>query len=77
MGNAHLSASEILRVVDKYSKDNNVDITDCSYDYIFDRYCRVNAENRELDMAQLGEILEPRKVDLVTRNLYRAYLLGV
>ena len=63
MGNAHATASEILRVVDKYSKDNQIDVTECSYSYIFDRYCRVNAENRELDMAQLGDILEERKVD--------------
>ena len=31
MGSAHATASEILRVVDKYSKDNQIDVTECSY----------------------------------------------
>jgi hypothetical protein len=62
MANAFSTASDILKVVDKYAKDNDIDVTACGYDYIFDRYCRVNAENRELDLEQLGEILEERKV---------------
>ena len=49
-------------MVDKYANDNKIDVTGCGYGYIFDRYCRVNAGNRELDLGELGEILEKRKV---------------
>ena len=62
MANAFSTASDILKVVDKYANDNKIDVTGCGYDYIFDRYCRVNAGNRELDLGELGEILEERKV---------------
>ena len=52
-----------MRVVDTFSVDNIIEVPGCGYDYISDRYCRLSAEERDLDMELLGDILEARRVE--------------